>query len=428
MKKSDKFKQQRKAKLQAQRAILEGAQTANREVSADEQSQLEALDAEVEQLDADIVRAEADEARQLRIAESLGTAVSTDGPTSEQRELGRVVQRYSFLRAARSASKAVPLEGAEREMNEEAIREVGTLNLEFDVSERSFSIPSTMVRATAQTVTQDNGEFGGVLVPQESRIVEGFIPRLFLEEAGATMMTGLIGNVALPKFSDYEYNWLKELEEIVLKAEKVGGPVLKPRRAGAGVSVSNQLLLQTSVGVENVIYNKLREAAGRALNKAALNGDGVDQPLGILNMPGVQLAKTTVEQDAGYDVIVELWKLVANTNANVGNASFVLNSLLAGALMTAKKDAGSGRFVMENGVIEGSKTIVTNLVEQLTDLQTLIYGDFSELYIGQWGGVNFVADPITGAGSGQTKIFSNLFADIQCANQNAFAVNKFLKG
>lgn len=429
MKKSVILRQQRDAKLQAQKTIYELAAQEKRGVTADEEQQLNDLDVEVDALAGEIDKAEKHEERLARIAaQNLPIATGADGGDSEEREMGKMAKRFSFLAATRGVTGNGKLEGVEKELNDEAVREAQALNLKFDTSERAFSIPAKMVRAAGHTVTEDNGKFGGKLVPTDISVVEGFIPRLFLEEAGASVLTGLVGDLSLPKFSDYDYKWLAEREAIKLEAEDIDGPVLRPRRAGAGVSISSQLIAQTSVGVENILYNKLREAAARALNKAALNGDGVKAPLGILNMTGVQLAKATAEQIVSHEAIVELWGLIAGANADTGNEVFILNSKLAAALKTTKKDAGSGRFLMENGLIDGGKTIITNLVEELAGLQTLIYGNFSELYIGQWGGVNFVADSITGAGSGEVKIFSNLYADIQSANQNAFAVNKFLKG
>lgn len=427
MKKSDMLRQKRMVKLQAQKRIYDLVKTEERDITEDEQKQLDDLTDEVDSLEEEIEVAERNEENQRRIA-SMANPVGNEGEGSEGREIGEIARRYSFLNAARCAADGSVLTGVEKEMNEEAVREAKSLSLDFNASSRSFSIPSKMVRATGQTVTEDNGAFGGQLVGQESRLVDGFIPRLFLEEAGASVLTGLIGNVALPKFSDYEYKWLAEREAVALKAEKINDPVLKPKRAAAGVAISQQLLAQTSVAVENVIYNKLREAAARALNKAALNGTGVKDPLGVLNMDGIQLAAAAAEQEMSYEAIVELWGLIAGANADSGNEVFILNSKLAAAAKTTKKDAGSGRFVMENGMIDGQKTIVTNLVEELAGLQTLIYGNFSELYIGQWGGVNFVADPYTGAGSGEVRLYSNLFADVQSANPEAFAVNKFLKG
>ncbi|MCO7721967.1 phage major capsid protein [Myroides odoratimimus] len=425
MKRSVILRQQRKGKFEAQKAIYDLATTEGRGVNEDEKKQLKALDGEIVKLDEDIKEAEEDENRQLRLASSLGTAGGAS--TSEVEELGKIAKRFSYLRAAYNASEGLAQTGVEKEMNDEALREASALKLEFNSSLRNFSIPSSMVRATTQSVTQDSGKFGGELVTQSNRIVEEFIPKLILEEVGATLMTGLVGNVALPKFSNYEYSWLDENESINLEAQEVGGPVLKPKRAGAGVNLSKQLLLQTSEAVENIVMGKFKEGAARALNRAAINGAGGKAPLGILNMAGINLSKVVAEKALSREDVIELWSLVAASDANVGNASYVLNSILAAAAMDTKKDAGSGRFLMDNGMIEGSRTVVTNLVEELGGLQTLIYGDFSELFIGQWGGVNFTVDPYTGAGAGLVRLYSDLYADIQCANPKAFAVNKFVK-
>ncbi|WP_353119489.1 phage major capsid protein [Myroides odoratus] len=422
MKKSDLLKQKRMALLQRQQAIYKLVEKENREVTQEEQTELDSSDTEISDLDGEIEKAEKHEERQRRFAGLAGASVG-DG---EGAEIEKIAKRYSFLKAARSVVSGAALDGVEKEMNDEAVREADKLHLGFD-TKSSFSIPASMVRATGQTVTEDSGKFGGKLVPTDINVVEGFIPRLFLEDVGASFLSGLVGNVSLPKFSDYEYKWLSERERIILEAEEIDGPIMKPKRAGAGVSVSKQLILQSSVAVENMLYNKLRFAAARALNKAALNGDGNKEPLGILNMTGVQLAKAVAEEEMSYEAAVELWGLIAGANADAGNEVFILNSKLAAAAKTTKKDAGSGRFVMENGLIDGQKTIVTNLVEELAGLQTLIYGNFSELYIGQWGGVNFTADTVTGASTGEVLLYSNLYADIQSANPEAFAVNKFLK-
>lgn len=429
MKKSDSLKQQRAAVLRAQQVIVDKAKSENREFSAEEQAELEAKDQEVENLDAEIATAERNEAREARIASlnsrNVGTGFSAE-ETPEQREVGKIAKRFSFLKAARAVANGEKLEGVEAEMNEEAIREAKTLNLKFNTTDRAFSIPSTMVRATGQTVTEDDGDFGGQLVGKEIRPVDGFIPRLVLEEAGASFLQGLVGDVALPKFSDYEYNWLSEREAIVLDAAEIDGPILKPKRAGAGVGISLQLLAQESVGIENMIYNKLRFAAKLALEKAAINGNGVKAPLGLLSTTGIKLAAATTAAAPKWADIVELWALLESENVNAANATYILNSKLAGALRTIAKDAGSGRFLMEDKLIDGENTIISNIVPALSGNEVLIYGDFSEMYVGQWGGVNFVADPYTGAGSGEVKIFSNLYADVQIANPEAFAVNKFL--
>lgn len=419
MKKSDRLKQERKAILDAQNVIVQRAKTENREFTPEENAELTAKDGEVEALEAQITTAEADEKREARIAGLTGTPVVG----GEQRETEEMKQRFSISKAMRAAAAGEKQTGVEAELNQEAQKEARGLGLEFNTTDRSFSIPASMVRATHQTVTQDGGDFGGILVPQDARMVESFIPRLILEEAGATFLTGLSGNVALPKSADFNYAWLSETEKITLAASEIDGPILKPKRAGAGVAISNQLLMQSSIAVDNMIYGKLSTAAKIALEKAAINGDGVKAPLGLLNTPGILTAVATTGAAATWKDIVELWGLIEAADAGIG--TFVLNAKLAASLRTIAKDAGSGRFLMENLTIDGAKTIISNIVQTLAGNETLIYGNFNEMFIGQWGGVNFVA--VDDPQSASVNIFSNLWADVQIANPKAFAVNKFLK-
>lgn len=419
MKKSDKLKQERKAILDAQNVIVQRAKTENREFTPEEQAELTAKDGEVDALDAKIETAVADEKREARIASMAGTPVGG----GEQREVEEMKQRFSFSKAIRTAASGDKQTGVEAELNQEAQKEARALGLEFNTTDRSFSIPASMIRATHQTATQDGGDFGGILVPQDTRMVEGFIPRLILEDAGATFLSGLSGNVALPKSADFAYTWLTETEKITLAASEIDGPILKPKRAGAGVAISNQLLMQSSIAVDTMIYNKLRTAAKVALERAAINGDGVKAPLGLLNTTGILTAASTTGAAAVWGDIVELWKLIETENA--GEGTFVLNAKLAASLRTIAKDAGSGRFLMENGSIDGAKTIVSNIIQTLATNETLIYGNFNEMFIGQWGGVNFVA--VDDPQSASVNIISNMWADVQIANPKAFAVNKFLK-
>lgn len=419
MKKSDKLKQERKAILDAQNVILQRAKTENREFTPEEQAELTAKDGEVDDLDAKIETAVADEKREARIASMSGTPVGG----GEQREVEEMKQRFSIAKAIRTAASGEKQTGVEAELNQEAQKEARSLNLQFNTTDRSFSIPASMVRATHQTVTQDAGEYGSALVNTDVRMVEGFIPRLILEDAGATFLTGLSGDVVLPKSADFEYNWLNETEKITLAASKIAGPTLKPKRAGAGVAISNQLLMQSSVSVDNMIYGKLSAAAKIALEKAAINGDGIKAPLGLLNTPGVLTAAATVGATATWKDVVELWGLIEAADAGVG--TFALNAKLAASLRTIAKDAGSGRFLMENLTIDGAKTIISNIIQTLAGDETLIYGNFNEMFIGQWGGVNFVA--VDDPESASVKVISNMWADVAIANPKAFAINKFLK-
>lgn len=427
MKKSVQLKQQRTAILRAQQTIVDKAKADNREFTPEEQTELDAKDTEVADLDTQIATAEKNEEREARIAALTAQPIDTgfhgggEG-TAEQREINKLKERFSITKALRTATAGGEQTGIEAELNQEAIKEARDLKLDFN-TENSFSIPASMVRATGQTVTEDSGAFGARLVPTDIRPVDGFIPRLILEDAGATFLTGLTGDVSLPKAGDFAYTWLSEREAIVLNAAEIAGPTLKPKRAGAGVSISRQLLLQSSVDVDAMISGKLGTAAKFALERGAINGAGGKAPLGLLNTPGILLAAETTGANAVWKDIVELWGLIEAEDA--GEGTFVLNSKLAASLRTITKDAGSGRFLMENGTIDGTKTIISSIIQTLATNETLIYGNFKEMYIGQWGGVNFTA--VSQPKTGEVEIYSNFYADVAIANPKAFAVNKFLK-
>lgn len=428
MKKSDLLKQQRAAVLRAQQEIVEKAKKENREFSAEEQADLEAKDQEVEDLDAEIATAEKNEAREARIASlnsrNVGTGFSAE-EDSEQREVKKLQKRFSFTKAVRDAASG-KLEGVEKEVNDMALHEAAALKLDFKSTDRSFSIPSYMMRATTQSVTGDNGDFGSALVPTDIRMINDFVPKLFLEDLGANFLTGLTGNLTLPINKSFELDWLDENEAVTLKASEFNGPTLKPKRAAAGVMISNQLMLQSSVDVETLIINNFRSAAKRAIERAAINGDGIKQPLGLLNIPGINLSSVVGAKAPEYADILELKGLVRNADSTDISLGFLSDSVLASVLEGVKKDAGSGRFLLEEGKLGGMKHVASSLVPELAGNHPLIYGDWSQMSIGQWGGANFTVDPYTQAGSGAIVVYINLYANVVVALPKAFAVNKFL--
>jgi hypothetical protein len=57
-------------------------------------------------------------------------------------------------------------------------------------------------------------------------------------------------------------------------------------------------------------------------------------------------------------------------------------------------------------------------------LSAMIYGDFSQLYIGQWGGLELIVDPYTLAASGQIRLVLNAFMDVAIPQPLNFALIK----
>jgi hypothetical protein len=147
-------------------------------------------------------------------------------------------------------------------------------------------------------------------------------------------------------------------------------------------------------------------------------------------MIGVSASTQNAAAAATWARIVELQGLLDSNDASDINRGYLCSPKLLAALKTIpKQTSAAAGFLAEKGLIDGYKTVATSLVPTISgtpDLHSLIFGDFSQLFIGQWGGIQFVVDPLTAASSASLKVVVNLEADIQVANKKAFAINSFL--
>lgn len=436
MKKSVELKQLRTTKIEAQKTIVDAAKAENRELTADENKNFDALQTEIDDLTGNITRAEKFEANEALIASRTAAPVSTETNNGEQKEAGKVFERASILKAIRGINprNSSKLEGAEKELHEIGMQE--NRNAKVQTPEDTLAIPLAYLnRATQQTATQDSGEYGGALVQNQApRIVEPLRPRLAFEDLGATFLTGLSGgNIPLVVGNDFTMAFLAEGAAITPHKKTFAGPTLAPKRAGGAVDVSNQLILQSSVDVEAMVIGGLRTGFAQLLHGACINGPGGVAPTGLLSYTGVNAAADDAGVAATWAKIVELQALIEEDNATEQSLGYLLHPKLKAALKLIKKDAGSGRFLLEGDNIDGYRFISTTLVPILDDgadpavtVYPLIFGDFAQMVIGQWGSVNVSVDPYSANLSDSMRLVLNTHADMQIANPKAFAKNAFL--
>lgn len=436
MKKSVQLKQQRAQKIDAQKAILDAAKAENRSVADLNQTESDAFDAaqrEIDELATKITRAEQAEANELLIASRNVAPVTTDVNDGEGDEKAKVYGRASILKALRDANPANggKLEGAEKELHEIGAQENRAANVE--TPKNSIAIPlSYLNRATQQTVTQNGGTYGGALVQNQApRMVEPLRPRLAFEDLGATFLTGLSGgNIPMVVGNDFAMAFLAEGAAITPAKKEYAGPTLAPKRAGGAVDISNQLIMQSSVDVEGQVIAGLRNGFAQLLHGACINGAGGVAPTGLLSYTGVNAAADVAAAAATWAKIVELQALIEEDNATDNSLGWLMHPKLKAALKQIKKDAGSGRFLLEADVLDGLRFISTSLVPVLdaagTDVYPLIYGDFSQMTIGQWGSLNVTINPYSADLSDSVRLVLNTHADMQIANPKAFAKNAFL--
>jgi HK97 family phage major capsid protein len=343
-------------------------------------------------------------------------------------------RNYSLLRAINAAaSNDWRKAGFERELSDEIAKRTGK-------DARGFYVPND-IRWSQRDVTTSTGtgtSKGGYLVGTDHRgdlFIDALREALVISSLGARMMTGLQGNVAIPK--------LTTRTAVAFVAEgsapTEGAPVfaqvtMSPKTVAGYVDLSRRLMIQSDPSVEAVLRDDItRQIAGK-IDEVAIEGGGSNEPTGILGTSGI--GAVTIGTNGGaptYATVVNLQREVAIDNALNGSLAYLTNSKVVSKLrQTAKQSSGvEGNFILgETNNLLGYRVAETNLVpSDLTKgsgsaLSAMIFGNFNDLMIGMFSGLDIVVDTSSLSTSGGTRIAFFQDVDVAVRNAQSFAACK----
>jgi len=331
---------------------------------------------------------------------------------------------YSMFRAiGASASGDWSNAGLEREASKEIAKRIGR-------EPRGFFTPSD-INWGQRDMTVGSATAGGNIVGTDhlgSEFIDALRPQLVLADLGAKMMTGLVGDVAIPalnaKTSTY---WVAESAAPTEGAPTVRQVTMSPSTVGCYVDISRQLTKQNDPSAENIFRNDMVSQVASAIDSAGIQGSGSsNQPTGILNTSGIgSVAIGTNGGAPTWGSVVDNISQVAIDNALGGSLSFLTNPQVVGKLRQTAKGSGDSVMIMNEGnTLMGYQVAQTsNVPSTLTKGSTsgscsaLIFGNFNDLIIGQWGGTDVLVDPYTGSSTGTIRVV--VFADIDIAVRHA---------
>ncbi|TVT43112.1 phage major capsid protein [Hymenobacter setariae] len=425
-----RLREKRAKKVEEAQAIFNKAKGESRSLNAEEVPVYDRLMAEVRSLATDIQRAE--EQEELARETAGNTQPINNHNTQEARDLSK----YSLLKVVRSMSGGAPLEGIEREMHQQAVAEARALGQDVN----GVGIPQMLLSRRDNSITQPTQPEDGSAVKAVDTvrpIIDLARPKSVLRALGATFLTGLVGDVGVPSLSQGAKSTFKgEIETLDKSNQKFKDAKLTPHRMGTWVRRSKQFLAQTSPGVEALLRGDLEKSVVQELERVAINGDGQDnEPLGILNYNDIlQLVLGANGAAPDRDTLVLLEALVEGQNLALDSSGYLINVATKAKLKRTKVDAGSGLFLMNsNTELNGYPVqVTTNVPRDLSKgtsaskLSAAIFGDWSQLLIGQWGGLDITVDNITLAKQGQVEIIIQTFHDVLAAQPKAFAAVKDL--
>jgi len=241
-------------------------------------------------------------------------------------------------------------------------------------------------------------------------------------QAGARMLPGLVGNVAIPKKTAASSGgWISSEGGAASESEPTFGTVsMSPKNVGAFTDMTRQLILQSTPAVEALVRDDLTQALALAIDKGALEGSGSSgQPTGILNTSGVNKPTAFAAAVPTFAEMVAMETAVAEDNALFGNLAYITDAATYGGLKTKAKDSGSGLFVLEGGQANGYDVIRT----QQATAGNVYFGNFADCLIGMWGGLDLLVDPYTASSSGTVRVRALQTIDVALRNAVSFAYN-----
>ena len=331
---------------------------------------------------------------------------------------------YSMFRAINaSASGNWSNAGLEREASDEIAKRLGK-------EPRGFYAPSD-IEWGQRDMTVGSATAGGNLKGTDllaSDFVDALRPKLVLADLGSKMMTGLVGDVAIPalnaRTSTY---WVAESGVPTEGSPTVRQITMAPKTVGAYVDISRKLSKQGTPDAENLFRNDMVQQVASAIDTVGINGGGSNEPTGILQTSGIGAV------NMGDNGLAPTWESVVNNvrevsidNALGGNLAFLTNpKVVAKMRNVVRVSSTDSRFIMDDrNDLFGYRVVQTNNVPSTLSKGTsssvcsaFIFGNFADLIIGQWGGTDVLVDPYTGSGSGTIRVV--VFADVDIAVRHA---------
>ena len=358
---------------------------------------------------------------------------AVDAPVKEKRNysLGRMIQ----AQITGDWRKA----GLEREINDEIAKRVGREAEGVYVPDFAWQqrgpLATGATGASASEVVFDD------FVPTVHRgdmFIEALRARQVLSGLGATYMTGLTNRVKMPKLATgANAAFVEELGDVADGAGTDGGVTLQPRTMGAFVDMSRQLMMESVPAIEQIIQQDLLASAADRLEFYAIQGSGSGgQPTGILNTSGIN----NLDISAGTDVdaltwadIINLVKLVEEDNGivNPNAAGFLSHPAVKAKLASTAKVASTDSVMIMNdpwnNLYGYNAAFTSNVPTDLdpgdagNDASALIFGDFSQLIIAQFGAPSILIDPYTNSRSGAVRMVLHADLDVGVRNAVSFA-------
>jgi HK97 family phage major capsid protein len=349
----------------------------------------------------------------------------------DEGEAKAVRKRYSIHRAILSMVDPKVEAGYEREISDEIAKQTGR-------AAQGLYIPNFIHAQRAITppnfvVGDSNGSNFVATDLLASEYIEPLVAKMRLTEAGMRTITGLRGDIAIPKGGLSQGGWIAENGTANATVSTLGQVTGSPHTASAYTDISRKMLLQSSISAEAYTVESLDRALRYLLETAGYAGTGADaQPTGIINTVGIGSVNFTPGAPT-LGKLVDMWSAIESANAGSESMAWIatpaVKAILRTTMDTVTTTGGSGdvtvglgKYLLEQlrgeAFCEGYRFLDTTLAPA----KKLLFGDFSQLVLALWSGTDIRVDPYTLSNTGALRVVALQDCDFLVRHAAAFAV------
>lgn len=335
-------------------------------------------------------------------------------------------KRYSIMRAIQAVVNNRPLDGLERECNDEMARKL-------ERQPKGFFLPEEIAadrRAHLRTMTATTPADGGYLKSEQllgSELVEYLRNNSVVAQLGARVISGLQGDVTIPRqLTGATAYWVSETGSITQSNATFGQIIGRPRRLGTSVPYSKQFLSQASLDAESFIVRDSDDSIAVELDRVALRGTGGAEPLGVANLAsGDRSTAVTFGAAPTWAKYLEFVANVAANNALVGTPAYVASVASAVKAMSIAKFSGGDTGIWDNDMVGTFRARwTTQLLTSATPVANMvIFGDWSQVLFLEWAGRDVVVDPYSGKKEGNVEVTIQRLMDVVIRRAKSFATS-----
>lgn len=393
------------------KTIVEGAKTEMRMLSQDELNEIDTNKERISSIDEEIRSIE----DQLKSYDNLldFNTKKVNVMKAEERNVtvGESREKVSLLKMIEKAASHRNFSDAE----EDFISRGKALNASAGLATSGDIQIATESRA-AFTVGTDHND---VVATDIQNILDPLRAKNVLVQAGAKFLTGLRGDIQYPILSGANVGWLAETASASDGAGTISAVSIQPKRLSAYVDISKQFLAQDSADCEAAILRDIVNAVNDKLEATVLGNESDDPAHFSLFYNQTPTAISTYAGLCDLEATVE--------DANIfGKMSYLVSPKAKAGLRKMTQKAT--KLVLEGGDIDGTPVYSSTNVGKGVGSGTpfvqsgnLIYGDFTNLVIGQWGGLDLTIDTVTQAVAGKVRVIINAFFGVGVLRPQAFA-------